>query len=237
MRISEIYKQPKAPAGQLKGKEKMPKAKGGRKDHPHGGRLVGEAAVLAPAIPYVAPMITPAVQFVLRLIGTTGAAWLANQALQAAQEQGLDLENDLVQELPSFGGINVQQTVDAAEIAAYLAKVDPGGGPPRRGGRRGKPRKKDSALDEIIEFLIGLFGYKLFRILALAGVTILGMYAIYRMAKWISSKFKSGKLEKDAEKQKESITNEMTSAGAVGAVAMPIGQMQRRTQKKKKKKA
>ena len=40
--VDEAYPQPAAPEGQLKGKEPMPKAKAGRTDHPHGGRLVGE---------------------------------------------------------------------------------------------------------------------------------------------------------------------------------------------------
>ena len=40
--VDEAYTQGKAPGAQLKGKEKAPKAKAGRTDHPHGGRLVGE---------------------------------------------------------------------------------------------------------------------------------------------------------------------------------------------------
>ena len=40
--IDEAYAQGAAPNAQLKGKEKAPKTKAGRTDHPHGGRLVGE---------------------------------------------------------------------------------------------------------------------------------------------------------------------------------------------------
>ena len=40
--IDEAYAQGAAPSAQLKAKEKAPKAKVGRTDHPHGGRLVGE---------------------------------------------------------------------------------------------------------------------------------------------------------------------------------------------------
>jgi len=53
--VEEAYTQSAAPGAQLKGKEKAPKAKAGRTDHPHGGRLVGETtsagAVAAVATP------------------------------------------------------------------------------------------------------------------------------------------------------------------------------------------
>ena len=53
--VDEAYTQGAAPGAQLKGKEKAPKTKAGRTDHPHGGRLVGEttsaAAVAAVATP------------------------------------------------------------------------------------------------------------------------------------------------------------------------------------------
>ena len=53
--VEEAYTQGAAPGAQLKGKEKAPKAKAGRTDHPHGGRLVGETtsagAVAAVATP------------------------------------------------------------------------------------------------------------------------------------------------------------------------------------------
>lgn len=53
--VEEAYTQGAAPGAHLKGKEKAPKAKAGRTDHPHGGRLVGETtsagAVAAVATP------------------------------------------------------------------------------------------------------------------------------------------------------------------------------------------
>lgn len=53
--VEEAYTQSAAPGAQLKGNEKAPKAKAGRTDHPHGGRLVGETtsagAVAAVATP------------------------------------------------------------------------------------------------------------------------------------------------------------------------------------------
>lgn len=42
MRFDEFKEYKKGPAGQAKGKDKMPKAKPGRKDHPLHGKLVGE---------------------------------------------------------------------------------------------------------------------------------------------------------------------------------------------------
>lgn len=53
--VEEAYTQGPAPSAQLKGKEKAPKTKAGRTEHPHGGRLVGETtsagAVAAVATP------------------------------------------------------------------------------------------------------------------------------------------------------------------------------------------
>lgn len=63
--------------------------------------------------------------------------------------------------------------------------------------------------------------------IAMAVALILGAVALKR--------FFEKKGDEMVAKYQESI-NEMTSAGAVGAVAMPIGQMQRRVLKKKKKK-
>jgi len=64
--------------------------------------------------------------------------------------------------------------------------------------------------------------------IAMAVTLILGAVAL--------KKFFEKKGDEMVAKYQESIS-EMTSAGAVGAVAMPIGQMQRRVSKKKKKKA
>jgi len=49
MRFVEFKKYKTGPAGQAKGKDKMPKAKSGRKDHPLHGKLVGEGLLEADA--------------------------------------------------------------------------------------------------------------------------------------------------------------------------------------------
>lgn len=185
MRISEIYKQPKAPAGQLKGKEKMPKAKGGRKDHPHGGRLVGEAQ-----IDEIAPIVAVAVQAALWLIrwATTKIGW---------------------------------------RILKYVVK--------RHAGKLAVGATAAYYIDQGWDWVVETIGEEAAQMLidnkftiAMAVTLILGAVALKR--------FFEKKGDAMVAKYQESIS-EMTSAGAVGAVAMPIGQIQRRTQKKKKKKA
>lgn len=72
--ITERYKQGKAPGAQLKGKEPMPKAKPGRKDHPHGGRLVGEQNI-DEAAPIVAAAIW-VIKFAIRYGAWPVIKWL-----------------------------------------------------------------------------------------------------------------------------------------------------------------
>ena len=182
MKINEIYNQPAAPKGQLKGKEKMPKAKGGRKNHPHGGRLVGEAQLNE-----VAPIVAAAIWLIKFAIAR--GAWPVIRWLLKKHSGKI------------FGGA----------AAAYY--IDQGW---------------DWVIDTIGEEYAQMLIDNKFTI-AMAVAFILGAVAL--------KKFVERKGEALVAKYQQETMSEMTSAGSVGAVAMPIGQMQRRVSKKKKKKA
>lgn len=181
--LKEGYAQPAAPKGQLKGKEKMPKAKGGRKDHPHGGRLVGEGQV-----DEAAPIVAAAI-WVIKFAAKRGA-WPVLKWLMRRHAGKI------------IGG----------GAAAYY--IDQGW---------------DWVVSQIGEEYAQMLIDNKFEI-GMAVALILGAVAL--------KKFLERKGEALAQKFQgatEDQIHEMTSAGAVGAVAMPMGTMQRRVPKKKKK--
>lgn len=166
-------------AHQAKGKDKMPKAKGGRTNHPLKGKLVGEAQ-----IDEAAPLIAAAI-WLIKWAAVRGA-WPVLKFI-----------------LKRYGG-------KLAFGAGAVAAIDQGW---------------DWVISKVGEEYAQMLIDNKFEI-GMAVALIMGAVALQKIF------MKKG--DEIVAKYQESM-NEMTSAGGIAAVAMPMGTLQRRGTKPKRK--
>ena len=176
-----------------------------------------EIAIAAPLLPILEKMIM--------MGGTALAAWLTSQALQQAEIEFPNIQTDFTQEIERTidipSGVTIPRNFDisADEIQSYLdgvaasnAAVDAAvdrkmGGDNRPPRDKGKIlRRAGDLIEDVIDWMIRLIGFKAFKILVGLGLGLLSIYTIYKMTKWIVKFFRSDKGKEEIEKaQKESL--------------------------------